>query len=420
MIYEKSLFVTLLPPLNKKNVSNCLEKKTQVFWSDMSKKRDKTKAREKSVYEWTSFCGKTMIAPVITSKEGKDYAYVTLLFPNPNNIQESPYMVGNIMVALGLRRLKTKADLVCLVTPDVDKQTIKALKLVYDHVHTVPYLRPHKTVIKTFRESYLNMFTKLHIFDSKLLPYKKVCFVDSDILPLRNYDAVFDVQAPAGIIEPSRNKGSGEDFGFGHRCDVMFQHGHLIPKRYTDLWNSDAGDVNAGLLVVEPDHKEFMDMLAEISRPAKEWLKPGSQQGGYYDHSSRRVKYHYTWPEQQYLTNRYSGKWHSIGYEFGAWCIKAMHMNGVHYVPFSKMPWLEHYKVLRKKEHSRYDDLYTAVPCLQLFYVIFIVGVNKVPQLKNNERFMKYTQHVWRSIPDFLNTALEYDYDLYLDKRQKK
>lgn len=371
-------------------------------------------------FTWKTFCGRRVSARPLSKELGQRYAFVTLLFPNPNNVKESPYMVGNLMVAFGLRRLKTKADLVCLVTPDVDKETIKGLKEVYDHVKVVPYLRPHETVIKTFRESYLNMFTKLHIFDSKLLLYDKVCFVDSDILPLRNYDALFDVPTPAGIIEPPRSQFNPKDFGFAHRCDHRFHHGERIEKHFTDLWRPEAGDINAGLLLVEPNHQEFRNMLTEIARPAVEWLHHGSQQGGYYDHDTHQVNYHYTWPEQQYLTNRYSGQWHSIGYEFGAWCLEAKRMNGVHYVMFSKMPWLESYKALRAKEHRPEFERYTAVPCLQLFYIIFIIGVNQFPHLRDNKKFMQYTEAVWKSIPSFLSTALDYDYQLYLDRRHKR
>lgn len=346
-------------------------------------------SKKVSKFEWTSFCGKKETAPNIQRNK---YAFVTLLFPRPDNVNESPYMVGNISVALGLKRQNTRAQLICMVTPDVDKDTIKALEIVYDQVLTVPYLMPHPTVIKTFRESYLKMFTKLHIFDSRKFPFKKVCFVDSDILPLRNYDALFSVPTPAGILEPSRDSQGYEDFGFSHRCMANCKHGCKVPKHMTDLWNPEAGDMNAGLWVVSPDKNEFDDMMAEISRPASEWIRKGTKYAGYYDHETDEVNYHYTWPEQQYITSRYSGSWHTIGYEFASWCIRAGEMNGVHYVPFRKMPWADSYDKTKKREGKEHLE------CLQLYFIVMFEGLQRYPGLKKNWRFMKYTQEMMKDL----------------------
>lgn len=345
--------------------------------------------------KWKSFCGRKEKAHPISTRDKHQFAFVTLLFPNPANKNESPYMVGNISTALGLRRQSTKADLVCLVTPDVDPDTIAALNVVYDRVITVPYLRPHETVINTFRESYLNMFTKLHIFDPRIFPYKKVCFVDSDILPLRNYDAVFDVPTPAGILEPARNQQDRFDFGFGHRCIPHCQHGAKVPHKYTDLWLPEAGDMNAGLWVVSPDLVEFEDMMQEIARPAKEWIRAGTKYAGYFDHDSGVVNYFYTWPEQQYITSRYSGSWHALGYEFASWCINAGAMNGVHYVPFIKMPWLDSYARTKRREGPDHTE------CLQLYFVVMYEGLQRYPQLLANPRFVKYAEKMLKTLDQF-------------------
>lgn len=352
-------------------------------------------SRKPKLLTWKSFCGRTEKAKTLSAKDHRHYAFVTLLFPNPNNKAESPYMVGNISAALGLRRQNTQATLVCMVTPDVDADTIAALNMVYDRVITVPYLRPHETVINTFRESYLNMFTKLHIFDPRLFPYKKVCFVDSDILPLRNYDAVFDVPTPAGILEPSRNRQDRFDFGFGHRCVPHCQHGAKVPHQDTDLWLPTAGDMNAGLWVVSPDLVEFKDMMREIARPAKDWIRSGTKYAGYFDHTSGQINYFYTWPEQQYITSRYSGSWHALGYEFASWCINAGEMNGVHYVPFLKMPWSDTYARSKRREGPGHTE------CLQLYFVVMYEGLLLYPELTRNARFMKYAEKMLNTLNRF-------------------
>ena len=360
------------------------------------------------VLKWTGFCGVEEQAKSISLKNGNKFAFVTLLFPNPNNKQESPYMVGNISTALALKRQGTKADLVCLVTPDVDADTMDALSIVYDHVKIVPYIHPHKSVIQTFRESYLNMFTKLHIFNSDVLPYKKVCFVDSDIIPLRNYDGLFDINTPAGILEPPRDMG-GEDYGFKHRCIPQCRHGSKIPKKFTDIWLEDAGDINAGLLLVEPSMKEFNDMMKEIERPAPEWIHKDSPKfRGYYDADTRTVNYFFTWPEQQYLTSRYSGEWHSIGYEFASWCVRPAQMNGVHYVPFDQMPWMDTFSKIKRKENSEEHT-----ECLQLFYIVMYEGFANYPALRKNRRLAKYADHLIKSLPRFAKKEVSDDVILF-------
>jgi alpha-N-acetylglucosamine transferase len=297
----------------------------------------------------------------LTLKEPQNYAYITLLFPDPKT-KKDLYLDGNITVALGLRRQKTKAALICMCTPDVSKESINLLKIVYDKVVIVDYILPHPDLILNVRESYKYVFTKFHILNKKLFNYKKVCFVDSDIIPLKNYDSLFHLKTPAGIIEPPRHTQGDIEQKFLKRCNL--KHGSLVPKHFTDLWKPEAGDSNAGLWVLTPNTKEFNAIIKQIQSDPKLWIGPNKKHKGFYTENGIVNKY--GWPEQQYLTVRYSGKWTSIGFEYASWCFKIKSSLGIHFV-LRNTPWLK-YQPTDK--------------CVQLFYKLVQWGLNNYQQLK--------------------------------------
>ena len=143
------------------------------------------------------------------------YAYVCLMFPAPKTKQAS-YTDGCILAALGLRRQKVQADIVCIVTPDISKKVQLKLFTVFDNVIEVPYITPfkmtendiiiNKDILKNCQgynklHPYSHVFTKLHIFNPDILPYDKVVFVDSDLVPMNFYDSLFTLNTPAGWVE---------------------------------------------------------------------------------------------------------------------------------------------------------------------------------------------------------------------------
>ena len=59
-------------------------------------------------------------------------------------------------------------------------------------------------------------------------------------------------------------------------------HGEIILKELTDIDKKTGADVNAGLLVVKPDKKEYNAMIKEITSPAKNWIGPNKIHKGFY------------------------------------------------------------------------------------------------------------------------------------------
>ena len=69
------------------------------------------------------------------------FAYAFGMFPNPKN-GKAAYLDGCILGALGLKRQKTLADIICFITHDISKKDKKKLEVVFDKVIYVPYISP--------------------------------------------------------------------------------------------------------------------------------------------------------------------------------------------------------------------------------------------------------------------------------------
>ena len=48
-----------------------------------------------------------------------------------------------VLAALGLKRSRTNADVICFITHDVKSEKIKKLEVVFDKVIYVPYISPY-------------------------------------------------------------------------------------------------------------------------------------------------------------------------------------------------------------------------------------------------------------------------------------
>ena len=82
-----------------------------------------------------------MQMPADTKREdgSSRFAYVTFVMMNDS------YVPGALLMAYGLRRQWTEADLVCLVTPEITADACDALRVIYDHVIVVETVYvPHK------------------------------------------------------------------------------------------------------------------------------------------------------------------------------------------------------------------------------------------------------------------------------------
>jgi len=102
-------------------------------------------------------------------------------------------------------------------------------------------------------ERFLNVFTKLHIFN--LEGFDKVLWLDLDTLLLQNIEHVFDQNAPAAL--PITGRGNHlEDFY------DLYDHG--------DLMEEDT-PINAGVMLVAPHEEVFNLLIADVTQVDPRW-----------------------------------------------------------------------------------------------------------------------------------------------------
>ena len=315
------------------------------------------------------FCNETITIKqpkksFMIQKKKKKFAYAVGMFPAPKT-GKAAYLDGCLLAALGLKRQKTNADVICFITHDISKNDKEKLEVVFDKVIYVPYISPYdmggkgklKTILinkdlfnncppsYTKEHPYVHVFFKLHIFNPNLFPYEKVCFIDSDLVPLNYYDSLFMLNCPAGFVE-YRKKWPYLEAHNWDRCDYL-EHGKIIPKAMTDIDKKTGADVNAGLLLIKPDINEYNSMIQELTSPLNTWMGPKKYHKGFWNFNfdtpdgSEFVKNSYCFPEQNYLTKRYSGKWHYIEFAFQSWSLDPCNSFGIHMAAFNPKPWFK-------------------------------------------------------------------------------
>lgn len=231
------------------------------------------------------------------------YAYVTVV------MMGDLYVAGAITLAHSIRKAKSHADIVVLVTPDVSRNGKIILESYFDHVIDIEYVHiKNWRVRKQSHKKYLEyVFTKFHVFN--LTQYDKILLIDADALILKHPDHLFTLNTPAGcfiedkesIITYDENgnyilpeDGKIKWYEKYHNCG----HGKIIPKEMTDKVRHDPKNsgIGGGLILLEPKKGEFNAILKDISKGQIKYL----------------VENQFIWPEQQYLCLRYSGKWTGI------------------------------------------------------------------------------------------------------------
>lgn len=254
------------------------------------------------------------------------YAHTTLL------MRGEAYLPGCLVVGAALRwHVQTRAALVCLVDDSVSGWARDSLARVYDRVLLVPRLRAHDSGFpsEVLSDAYRDMYTKLHIFDAGLFPYERVTFIDADLLPIRRFDHLFTLAAPAAVIESVAP--TSQYAWVRHMRGV--RHGRPVPPAVLELTSNQdvTGGINSGLLVVQPDRARFEDMVARIQRPMPHW---GPRHRQLYERGIR-----YGFPEQHFLQVEFQDAWTAIDPRFNSMRTDLPHSFGVHWT-IGRKPWL--------------------------------------------------------------------------------
>ena len=88
-------------------------------------------------------------------------------------------------------------------------------------------------------------------------------------------------------------------------------------------------------------------MIQELTKPIKQWMGPNHLHKGFYTFNFDKpdgrqfIKNSYCYPEQNYLTKRFSGKWKYIEFAFQSWSRDPCNSFGIHMAAFNPKPWFK-------------------------------------------------------------------------------
>ena len=319
------------------------------------------------------------------------FAFVTFLMLNDS------YLPGALVLAYALRKQHTPADLVCLVTEEITPDARYALEVVFDHVVDVEKIFvPHKR--RQQRQDRPYYFTRINVLrlgkDGDLgFSYERIVSLDADVLPLKNYDSLFGLETPAGILNEDKSHFIESDkekqyvapedveqtgkWKWHQIYNKICPHGHKIPGEITDRVKDDPANMglNGSLFVLEPSMQEFRNILEDIRQPDIQTLV-----GDLFD-----------WPDMQYLTMRWSGQWTSVDVRFSSFngYPKLSVLWGTHYAGFK--PWYVK-KEKAMARYARYDDF-------QLWFREYIAMINTAyPELQKVKRLNRLGKTIQRLI----------------------
>jgi len=202
-------------------------------------------------------------------------AFVTLV------MRGTKYVLGAVTLAHSLRLTGTKAKLVCMITEDVQPAK-EILDAVFDEVVFVPYIKCKCKPLRTekqrnkYKSWIADAFTKWNCLN--LTNYRKVLFLDADVVAIKNLDSLFALNAPAGTFSSpwARGKASGKDSGRAipgvlvdhfKGPEEIFGHGKVIPwKSIESALKGNGFFAVATTILLEPNNNAFnalKEMLVE-------------------------------------------------------------------------------------------------------------------------------------------------------------
>lgn len=113
------------------------------------------------------------------------FAFVSL-------ITSDEYLPGAICLS---KSLKSKYPLIILAVPEkLSTVTVNALYEAYDSVIFVPEIKSNQfpELDLLGRRDLNSTLTKIHCFNSQIIKYDRICFLDADILVLEDIDRIFE------------------------------------------------------------------------------------------------------------------------------------------------------------------------------------------------------------------------------------
>ena len=304
-------------------------------------------------------------------------AYVTFIIRNDS------FLPGALVFAYALRLQETKHELVCIISENVSEYAKNTLKLVYDEVLVipevyVPHERRHERQDRPFLFSRFNSF-RLGRDGDLGKGYDKIIIADCDILPLHNYDSLFDLTAPAGIINEKKEHCMEYEDGKYIIPDSVYTegtwnwhaiykdipHGTKIPLEVTERIKSDKQNlgVHSSVCLYEPTMDFFNSIMDDLE-----------------DKDIQKEISTYNWPEMQYMSDKLSGQWFNMDLRYSSFNgypeIDVLY--GTHFAGLK--PWSIKNKSV--KNFAKFDDY-------KLWNHTFVKMCEDIPRMLVNNKVKK-------------------------------
>lgn len=315
-------------------------------------------------------------------------AFVTFIIRNDS------YLPGALVFGYSLRLQKTKNDLVCIVSDNISEKAIQSLEVIYDKVIVidevyVPHERRHERQDRPFLFSRFNAF-RLGKDGDLGTNYDNIIICDCDLLALNKYDELFDLNAPAGIINEKKEfcmEYKDGRYTIPDSVDVNgtwnwheiykdIPHGSLIPKEITDRIKTDKDNmgVNASVMLFEPSMKLYKSVMDDLANT-----------------EIQSVISTYNWPEMQYITDKLSGQWTNIDLRFSSFngYPKVNALYGIHFAGLK--PWSIKNKSV--KSFAKFEDY-------KLWYHTYIRMFDDYPSLLKHNKLNRTRQFVQNLFTD--------------------
>jgi hypothetical protein len=262
-----------------------------------------------------------------------DFCVTWLYYPSQKSERpetQHDYLYGAIINKLILERSEAAVCAkvnYCIITPADIPQFVEKIIDAYFDVHicyqtdiAMDFLKAsEKHWTQDERDRWRGVMNKLYILHPDLFGcYKKVLFLDCDLLIVdaARYLALLSESAtPAGVYEYSNRLRMNKIKT--HLVHSKFKNNQVIPKKYCTADTAYYHCINASLLIVRSSEADYETICADIA----------SVDGMYRRMPQLRTHVLY-FPEQEYLTNFFAGRWHSVDFRFLSTADSPFHVAG--------------------------------------------------------------------------------------------
>ncbi len=310
------------------------------------------------------------------------------------------YLPGALTAAYGLRKQASPSKRVCVVTPEITDKARRMLRTIFDDVvEILPIGAPDdmddgapqelRTGSARVQSAVLTRFASLLLGPGGGLDrsYKKVVVIDADLLPLRDFEDLWTLRAPAGIINEHRSHmaeiddngelivrpeslATGEWVWHDVYGDIA-PHGAPIPAEITNRVASDFDNygVNASLVILEPSVETYQRFMAWA---ATDDIRP-------------LIRRRWKWVDQQAATLFWSGEWTNVDASYSAFYgYPSLEMaRGLHFAGVKPWSW-------RKKGFLRRMRRF---PDYRYWSEVFLEMVDQIPELGEHGGLRKLAEN---------------------------